>query len=78
MFTYYLYEYFKLIDIVREIKRTVNDVFFDFRYKTYSFAIQRFVKKKFNNFLIALIDFLSVNKIIENAVRNDHVETDAR
>ena len=78
MSTYCLYEYFKLIDIVRDIKRTINDVSFDFRHQTYDFAIQRSVKRKFNSFLIALIDSLSVNEIIENAVRNDHAETDAR
>ena len=78
MFTYCLYEYFRLIDIIRDIKRTINDVSFDFRHQTYDFAIQRSVKKKLNSFLIALIDSLSVNEIIENAVRNDHAETDAR
>ena len=78
MSTYCLYEYFKLIDIIRDIKRTINDVFFNFRHQTYDFATQRSVKREFNSFLIALIDSLSVNEIIENAVRNDHAETDAR
>ena len=78
MSTYCLYEYFRLIDIIRDIKRTINDVSFDFRHQTYDFATQRSVKRELNSFLIALIDSLSVNEIIENAVRNDHAETDAR